>query len=562
VIAAPKRAAHAACRRRITTSRVLVVVALAAAGVALVALYTAMSDRAVLGNADGATVILEGLSIHAGNLRLHGWTLSLDSFWTVDALFYALGIVFFGLGPILYHVIPALLAALCVGIAAVLGRDGRRGAAGLAAVTLVGLVLVTSPPDLWQFLLAGPLHVGTALYCLAAFALLARAGSVRARRTADVVAAVLLIAAAMGDLQALTYGIVPVIGAALLEVARTRRWGAGLRLAGVGVGSAIGAVAFRALGAAIGVFHLVAAEQPATLATVPGNVGRFLGDALELLGVRDVIFGTMGPQPLVAHIARVVLLIVVVGGALVACVRLVIALVRGPEVELGARVPGLQAMLVLAFLASSAQYFLLAALPGNYSRYVTVPVICATVLAARELGGLVARLSDRRVLAGFGVVGLGLLVILGVTVGLNLSKPSLQNPKVPLAAFLAAHHLTLGLSDYPTASVVTVESHGSVVLRPVIERPGKRLVRWARQTDASWYAGVPFTFVVVEPRDVWRGVNAVIAELTFGRPASILETTGYEVLVYNHPLSVSTVGSEGNRLYHRKSPSQSAKAAD
>ena len=105
-----------------------------------------------------------------GNFTLSGWALSLDSFWTVDAVVYMLVELVTGIRGMLIFLVPAMIAASVVVVSALLARDGRRGIAGVAAVTTVVVVLGLPSHALANVFLRGPLHVGTALLSLCAFA--------------------------------------------------------------------------------------------------------------------------------------------------------------------------------------------------------------------------------------------------------------------------------------------------------------------------------------------------------------------------------------------------------
>ena len=136
----------------------------------LVAILYVSARHAFAGDSDGATVVLQGQAMGSGNLTLHGWALSLDSFWTVDAVVYMLVELVTGVRGMLLFLVPAMIAACVVVVGVLLARDGRRGIAGVAAATTVVVVLGLPSHVLANVFLRGPLHVGTALLCLCAFA--------------------------------------------------------------------------------------------------------------------------------------------------------------------------------------------------------------------------------------------------------------------------------------------------------------------------------------------------------------------------------------------------------
>src|SRR5665213_561483 len=208
----------------VARNRVLRVVLLVLACAAGLALLTSLSQHAVPNNSDSSTVVLEGYAMIHGNPLLHNWSLSLDSFWTVDAPFYALAYLLVGLRPILVNFIPALLGLLVIVSGACIARDGVRGRAAVIAASAVVILLVLPSHALAFFLLQGPWHIGTALWCLLAFWAL-RSGRFGWGWGAAVV---LLAAGLLGDIQALALGVLPIFAAGLVAIARTRTWRSGL----------------------------------------------------------------------------------------------------------------------------------------------------------------------------------------------------------------------------------------------------------------------------------------------------------------------------------------------
>ena len=158
-------------------------------------------------NSDGATVILQGSAVASGNVLLHGWILSLDSWWTLDVAFYALITSVTGVHGYLLLAGPALIAGLVVIVGAVIARRGRRGSAATAGMATVVAVLALPSHTLATYLMCGPIHVSTALFALVAFL-----GLRRNHIGWGWLMAVFLLAAGMlGDLQMVSYGVVPVL---------------------------------------------------------------------------------------------------------------------------------------------------------------------------------------------------------------------------------------------------------------------------------------------------------------------------------------------------------------
>ncbi len=76
-------------------------------------------------------------------------------------------------------------------------------------------------------------------------------------------------------------------------------------------------------------------------------------------------------------------------------------------------------------------------------------------------------------------------------------------------------------------------------MRPVQLGPGHSLVRYNKQSDASWYEGVPFRFFVSDTGNPWQGVTSGAAVRAFGSPARSYEVGTYRVLVWSHPIHVA-----------------------
>ncbi|MHB8340330.1 MAG: hypothetical protein ACYDB7_04050 [Mycobacteriales bacterium] len=470
-----------------------------------------------------------------GNLTLHGWSLSLDSFWGVDAPFYAVATALAGVRPALLHVVPAVIAGLVVVLGVALARDGRPGLSGLAGGATVLALLGLPARPLAYFLLQGPLHVGTALECLVAFAVLARARPGRWR----FVAVAVLAAGLVGDLQTLALGVTPVLLAGGVAMARRRDWRAGAPAVAAAPAAVVLAGVLREGAKLFGTFSIAHANPTGSIGTKIANLGRIVRDAPTVFGVNQGVFGAPGMPPALEAVHLVGLLLVA-AAAVLAVAALVRGALAGTAPTLAGSAPDawrLDDLLALALLADLATFALLT-VDGtpSYLRYLTAGVIFGAVLAGR----LVARATARsRVLA---LPGLVVLLAYAAAFAVTLTQPAPPQPLVPVARFLADHRLTRGIGDYWSSSIVTVETRGAVAVRPVIAGPNGRLVRYLKQSTRSWYTGKSFEFLVYDASAPFGGVDASTAAATFGPPAQRFVVDGYAVLVYAHPVSVSPVG--------------------
>jgi hypothetical protein len=108
-----------------------------------------------------------------------------------------------------------------------------------------------------------------------------------------------------------------------------------------------------------------------------------------------------------------------------------------------------------------------------------------------------------------------------------------------LTSWLAAHHLSSGLSGYWEANVVTLTSGDRVRLRQLTEA-GPAVIRYEWNSAASWYDArtQQANFVVLAPGIAeypgFSPVKAVLA--TFGQPVRSYRVGAYRVLVWNKNL--------------------------
>lgn len=508
--------------------------------------FYVVSVHASAGNSDGATVVLEGRSFAAGHLTLKGWALSLDSFWLLDVLFYAIFVAIDGLRGADLNLVPAVIAALVLLVSLRLATLGRRregaGAAALTVIAIIGLPTTFFASQLLQ----GPLHVATALWCLAAFLLL-RHGRMDWRFW---LAAVLFATAMVSDLQALFFGVVPVAMAGAAQMIRRRKVAAGVVPIAAAVASGVIAVVIRAIGDAVGTFYVNSPQQAVTHSQMFANVGLVLSYGTKLLGVG--LPGLVSPAtPKHLEDAHYVAVLVIAVAVLYAIGRLLMGLVGGPAVLAPQieepELPGTQRyptpgadflddVLLLAGMADVAIFIDLtqgAAYP--YARYLTAAVIFAAILTGRILGRFIDSLAPGWWRRGLAVLGAVIIAAFAAGIADGINSPAPAQPAAALASFLEQHHLKVGLGDYWSSSIVTVESQGKVVVRPVVTNLQGQLLAYPRNSEPSWFNHVGFQFFVFQPPTPFGGANQNAAELTFGKPAQIYNVDGYIVLVWAAP---------------------------
>lgn len=559
---------------QLTGRRLVTWLVVIAVGAGLLALLYAASVHAFPGDSDGATVALEGQTMSQGHMTLHGWAMSLDSFWTVDALFYLVAVGLGGLSLGLLHFVPAVIAVLVIGVGAYMAAEGSRRAGAVVGPLVVVALLGFPTHTMAFFFLRGPLHVGTALWSMLAFL-----GVRRGRFGWGFVAAIVLLAAGMlGDLQALALGVVPIFLAGLVAMARSRSWRGGAAAVAAAPASIVLALAVRALVKKVGTFSIAKANPRASAHQVLLNLHTAVTETAQLFGVTSRDFGTGGTPTWLQDVHVAGLVIVVVTG-LSAVVALVLGALRGqgtsggwpPTSMFSAARPALgelapfksvpwrrakveppeqwrlDDLLTIACFAPPATYVVLAL--GNnvqYGRYLTDGVVFSSILAGRLVGRFVTNLSwggVRRIAgAGAAAVALALAAAFAAGTGYTIAQPAPVQTADQLATFLESHHLDVGLASYWSANITTVASGGRVRVRAVVASDGK-LVRYDRQSPASWYAGTRFHFLVYDLQIPWGDVTYQTGVATWGRPTHFYAVGPYRVLVWSKPISVSTRGA-------------------
>jgi hypothetical protein len=516
-----------------------VVAALLAVSVGSVALLDVIVRSVAIGDSDGATVVLEGQTMGAGHLLLPAWSLSLDSFWSIDAIFYAVAVHLFGVRGNLIFLVPAVIAAAVILVAASMAMDRRISlAAGAGALATIGVLALPSRAFAVYFV-EGPYHVGTALWSLLAFALLAR-------NTFDWrwgLAVLILAAGLLGDFQTVLLAEAPIVATSVVAMWCARRWRAAVPLLVAPFASAVVAYAVRRVAVALGTFTIAPANPFASGHQLVHNffhLPRFLEALFGITGA----FGPTG-LPVAFEIVNILRAVLVLGGPLVVFViisRRVWAARTAPRPPTRSEL--LSCLVFLAFICGVTTFVIFPIIStAAYARYLNGALIFGALLGGRVItlaaSGRYARFV-RPLAAGVVVV----VALFAVGIAFEVRGPRPVQPATQLASFLQAHHLRDGVGAYWSAAITTVESGGAVRVRPVIEH-GTRLVRYDKNSDSGWYAGVQFNYVVYDALAPWGGVSKESAIATWGRPSSVHVVGPYRVLVYAHPFTVSVDGWTG-----------------
>ena len=300
-----------------------------------------------------------------------------------------------------------------------------------------------------------------------------------------------------------------------------RGWRAGWTEVSAALASLVAAGLVRAGAILIGTFTVNANHPTASGRELLTNLERLPSWGANMLGVGGGRLGN-GGVPVALAAVHWVGLVVVLAGIAAAVVALLRGAIRGPSsnvhTDAGWR---LDDLLVLALFADIGVFLVLTTSgDAGFLRYLTAAVIFGAVLAGRLVGRIATALPPvlptRRTLAAGGLV---VVVVATVAFGFTLTGTVPKQPVTQLDSFLEARQLDVGIGDYWSSSIATVTADGAVTVRPVISTPAGRVVRYERQSDASWYKNQPFDFLVYDTKRPWGGVGPISASSTFGPAA-------------------------------------------
>jgi hypothetical protein len=523
--------------------RLLAATAIALAVVLLFFAYLRVS-RTYPENSDEANILLMSWDMLHGNVLLHGWYLSDVSFYTTELPQYAMLERLLGLHADTAHVAAAMTYTFAVLLAALLARGRAVGRAAWPRMLLAVGIMVAPQLGVGVFvLLLSVGHIGTAVPLMLIWLIIDRAGL--RGYTVPLVVGLLLTWVLVADPLVLVVGIIPLVTVCAARVIRAAfaarhrdgesagwlravlcaRWyEVSLATAAIlawGLASVVNRLLQRS-----GAFILhPLAYQLAPVHTWPKHAWVTGEGLLALFGAKP-----QGPPAQMAFA-----LLHLAGVALVAWAmwRVARQFFSWPDM--------VSQILLVAIVLNVAVYVpstLANATDLNAREFAVVlpfgAVLAGRTLAASLRGGAVGWLRGVRWRTG---LASALLAGYAASLGYAAAQPSVPPANEQLAAFLAAHHLTEGLSGYWQSSIVTVGSDGAVTVRAV--QPGTlRPYLW--ESKVAWYdPGLPrATFVVTDSQpgffNHWEPSAAALA--AYGPPARTYRIGPYTVLVWDQNL--------------------------
>ncbi len=488
---------------------------------------------------DGASNALQAWDMLHGNLLLSGWLLGHVSFYTTELPEYMIVEAIRGLHADVLHQSAAVTYTLLVLLAGALARGRIRGREGvLRGLIAAGIMIAPQIGPGVFILLLQPDHVGTQVPLLATWLLLDRAQCLpggtppaRARWYVPVLVTVMLAWAEVADGFALVIGAAPLAVVAIIRAYRAlvqRReplrsgWFDLSLIAAAALSAWLTDIVIKLIGGHGGYSVLSVPTGLASASQLPGHLWLLTEGVLGLYGAD---FLGMASIELAAAIAFLHLV-----GLAVAAWALCRAIRRFFPLD-----SLVDQVLVTSILITAAAY-VLSTIPLTYysARYLAGLLVGGAVLAGRMLA--VPMLKARLVPALTIVMGCYLAAF-----GYTASQPNVPAVSQNLANWLAAHHLSYGLSSYGLANVTTLASGGAVHVLPVAWT-GRDVEPGPSGFEQSWYDPQDHyaNFVVLlsppSPLDDIEG-SQVLG--TFGPPQHVYSYDGYVIATYDINLLTS-----------------------
>ncbi len=495
---------------------------LAAAAVLLFWAYL-QASRTQPTSSDGASQALQAWDMLHGNPLLRGWTLTDVSFYTTELPEYMIVEAVRGLHADVLHVSAAISYALLVTLGGLLARGRAKGRRGMLRMLIAAGIMVAPQLGPGVFILVfQPDHVGTQVPLLATWLVLDRAPR---RWWTPVAVGAMLAWVGVADRLVLLIGVVPLAAVCAVRGYRAivvhreplpAQWFNLSLIAAAAAAAVVAAAAGKLISRHGGYAVLPLSSGLAPASTVPSHAWLAVQSVFGLYGAD--LFG----MPSIGLRAAFALLHLV--GLALAAWALAAVLRRFFRCE-----DLIAQVLAVAILVNLAAY-VMSTTPASYwsARELAGVLPAGAVLAGRTLAG---RFLAARLVPAMALVLAGYLAALGYTA----AQPPVPAVGQDLAGWLAAHHLSDGLSGYGLANSTTLASGGAVAVRPVTWAGG-HAAALARESDRAWYdpAAHDANFVVLlatpAPLDPIAGWQARDA---FGRPAHTYRFGRYVIMTWD-----------------------------
>ncbi len=507
-------------------------VGLAAAGVALYLCYLAVSRTEEV-TSDGASNALQAWAMLHGNPLLRGWTVTDVSFYTTELPEYMIVEWVRGLNADVLHASAAITYTLVVLTGGLLGRGRAKGREGMVRMLIAAGIMVAPQLGAGVFILIfQPDHIGSSVPLMLTWLVLDR--TPRSWYVPPIIA-LMLAWGAIGDQLILLIGVAPLAAVSAVRayqilVQRREGWRSGWFDVSLVVAAAAAAEISRI------VVREISAHGGYNVLPVPAGVAPITDMSSHLWLLVQSICGLYGADLFgmtSIGLNAAIALLHLVGLALAAWgLWLVIRRFFSCEDRIAQ-------ILTVGILINLAAYMLSTTPTTYWSAREVAPVLpMGAVLAARMLGG---RLRKARLVPALSVALVCYLAALGYTV----AQPGIPAVTQNLADWLAANHLTYGLSSYGISNTTTLASGETVNVRPV-SWEGNYVAGGPYEFDKSWYDPTLHyaNFVVlinppipIDPIALWE------VRVSFGKPQHIYHFSRYTIMTFNKNLLPDLVPS-------------------
>ena len=507
-------------------------VGLAAAAVALYLCYLAVSRTQEV-TSDGASNALQAWAMLHGNPLLRGWTVTDVSFYTTELPEYMIVEAVRGLNADVLHASAAITYALVVLTGGLLGRGQAKGREGMVRLLIAAGIMVAPQLGPGVFILIfQPDHIGTQVPLLLTWLVLDRAP--RSWYVPPLIG-LMLVWGAVGDSLVLLIGVAPLAVVSAIRayqtlVQRREGWRSGWfdvsLVAAAAAAVEISRIVVKEVSAHGGYTVLPVQAGVAQVTEMSSHLWLLVQSICGLYGADLFGMSSIGLNGAIAILHLAGLALAVWG------FWLVIRRFFSCEDRI--------AQILAAAILINLVAYMLSTTPTTYwsAREVAGVLPAGAVLAGRMLGG---RLRRARLVPALSVVLACYLAALGYTVTAPGAPAVTQN----LADWLAANHLTYGLSSYGIANTTTLSSGETVDVRPV-SWEGNYVAGGPYEFDKSWYDPTLHyaNFVVlIEPPIPIDPIATWEVRVSFGKPAHIYQFSRYTILVFNKNLLTDLVPS-------------------
>jgi hypothetical protein len=481
---------------------------------ALTAIFVRISLSARV-MSDGATIALQSWDMLHGHLLLHGWQVSDLNCYFIELPVIAIAEGLFHLGDFAQHVGSSFTYMLVTVVAMAAAMTGSRGAARAVRCGIVLAILAAPLFSGAMFLVVEePDHIGTNVLFIGLFLLIDKFPE---RRFTAPLVLVILTAGQFDDLTMRYFAVPAVVVVCGYRALAARRFRSADTLV------ACAAVVSVPLSALFSWFWVrIGGFVTPPLWQTRSSVSQYPHHLLVTWANTRILYGagrTLGVTPswTADHFGLICLLAALFGLAAVAW--------------RWRRASRLEQMIALSVVFAVGIYAATGfAYPGN-AHDLALLLPSGAVLAARALTP--ERIRGTPAVAAVTAAAL----IAALPLAAAATKPNFQPPKAPLAAFLEAHKLTYGFSNYDDGPTVTVLTHNKVQLIP-LHVGYSSLSMWNFESKMDWYnpAHHDATFVVARLDPIFPPFPTSKFIRYFGKPVKTYKLDNWLIMVYKKNL--------------------------